>query len=114
MTVSYEVAGQKRPVTCPKLPRFPAHLAAAKKSDGERVNVEDLIIKIDVTTGREQRAARRRFEQYARGIGPGQDLHRVRPLRSTHRYLRDGSREVHLPRVQVRAVALCLGLTNGV
>lgn len=51
MTVSYEVAGQKRPVTCPKLPRFPAHPAAAKKSEGERVNVEDLIIKIDVTTG---------------------------------------------------------------
>lgn len=80
MTVSYEVAGQKRPVTCPKLPRFPAHPAAAKKSESERVNVEDLIIKIDVTTGREQRAARRRFEQYARGIGHGQDLYRVRPL----------------------------------
>lgn len=41
-------------MTCPKLLRFPAHPAAAKKSEGERVNVEDLIIKIDVTTGRER------------------------------------------------------------
>ena len=33
---------------------------------------------------------------------------------TVYRHLRDGSRKVHLPRVQVRAVALRLGLTNGV
>lgn len=62
----------------------------------------------------EQCPARRRFEQHARGFGPGQDLHRVRSVRSGHHPLRDRSRKVYLPRVQVRAVGLCLGLTNGV
>ena len=51
---------------------------------------------------------------HARGIGHGQDFCRVRSLWTAHRHLRDGSREVHLPRVQVRAVGPRLGLANGV